>query len=332
MPPMNSTKKQPVLTATKSAWAFIAFAVLGIAAEIQAGQNVVVVLDDSGSMQQKLRTNNGRISRIEAAKEALSKVVQGLPDDAQLGILLLNNRGRGNTWLVPLGPLSTTAVLPKIAQIRADGGTPLGSQMKAAADALLELRQKQIYGEYRLLVITDGEASDANLLNAYLPDILSRGLSLDVIGVDMADKHSLESRAHSYRRANDLASFEKALQEIFAESNSRADDQGTSDFETIADLPDELAKAALASLAIPKNSPIGFANNQTESHPDAAGPVTPATQVAPAPTAPSVSLPVQTNAVGTIVGFLSLLPCCFVIILVFVLVVAFGQSKKRKVR
>ena len=326
MPPMNSPNMQPLLTATKSAWAFIAFAVLGIAAELQAGQNVVVVLDDSGSMQQKMRTNNGRISRIEAAKEALSKVVQGLPDDAQLGILLLNNRGRGNTWLMPLGPLSTAAVLPKIAQIRADGGTPLGSQMKAATDALLELRQKQIYGEYRLLVITDGEASDANLLNAYLPDILSRGLLLDVIGVDMADKHSLESRAHSYRRANDLASFEKALQEIFAESTAQSDDQGTNDFEMIADLPDELAKAALASLAIPKNTAIGFSNNQNETHPDAAGPT------ASLPAAPAAPIQVQTNTVDMIVGFLSLLPCCFVIILVFVLVVAFGQSKNRKGR
>ena len=227
---------------------------------IEAGQNVIVVLDDSGSMRQLMRTDGGRVSRIQAAKTALSKVVEGLPDDAQLGILLLNNGGLGNTWLLPLGPLSATAALPKIAQIRADGGTPLGSQMKIATDALLELRKKQIYGDYRLLVITDGEASDANLLEAYLPDILSRGLSLDVIGVDMAAKHSLASRAHSYRRADDARSFEKALAEVFAESsNPTNDDQGTNDFELIAGLPDELAKQALAALALPRNTGIGFA-------------------------------------------------------------------------
>jgi len=296
--------------------------VLGFFAAIQAGQNVVVVLDDSGSMRKLMRTDSGQVPRIQAAKEALSKVIQGLPDDAQLGILLLNNGGRGNIWLVPLGPLSATAALPKIAQIRADGGTPLGSQMKNGADALLGLRQKIIYGEYRLLVITDGEATDANLLDAYLPDILARGLSLDVIGVDMVANHSLANRAHSYRRADDAASFERALQEIFAESSSKTDDQGGNDFELIADLPDELAKAALAALAIPKNSNIGFTASASTNE----------TPTVPLVNAPSTPQPSPASGVGIFISILSALPCCFTIVIVFVLVVAFSQGKNRKKR
>lgn len=299
---------------------------IGLPQGIEAGQNVIVVLDDSGSMRQQMRTDDGRISRIQAAKNALSKVVQGLPDDAQLGILLLNNsnNGRGNTWLVPLGPLSATVVLPKIAQIRADGGTPLGSQMKIGADALLDLRQKQIYGDYRLLVITDGEASDANLLEAYLPDILSRGFSVDVIGVDMAAKHSLAGRAHSYRRADDARSFEKALQEIFAESSSQTDGQGTNDFELIAELPDELAKQALAALALPRNNGIAYATIPTVTPWNPSNTATPSSPVPHSQTIP------EPSTIGGVVGFLSALPCFLTIIIVFVLVVLLSKKKKHR--
>lgn len=300
--------------------------VFGICSAIEAGQNVIVVLDDSGSMRQLMRTDDGRVSRIQAAKTALSKVVQGLADDAQLGILLLNNGGRGSTWLVPLGPLSATATLPKIAQIRADGGTPLGSQMKIAADALLELRQKQIYGDYRLLVITDGEATDPNLLEAYLPDILSRGFSLDVIGVDMAANHSLAGKAHSYRRADDARSFEKALQEVFAESSSQTDDQGTSDFELIADLPDDLAKEALAALAVPRNSSIAYFGRKNETPPHA-NPTSQSPNNLPAPTSPP---PSTTSPLGSLIGILSALPCFLTIIIVFILVASLSQKKKRR--
>ena len=296
---------------------------MGTSQGIDAGQNVIVVLDDSGSMRQQMRTEDGRISRIQAAKNALSKVVQGLPDDAQLGILLLNNGGRGNTWLIPLGPLSATAALPKIAQIRADGGTPLGSQMKIAADALLELRRKQFYGDYRLLVITDGEATDANLLEAYLPDIMSRGLSLDVIGVDMAANHSLAGRAHSYRRADDARSFEKALADVFAESSSQTDEQGASDFELIAGLPDELAQQALSAFAAPRNSSIAVLSSPA--------PMPNSPMIPPAGNTPIAAVPTNpTSATDSFVGFLSALPCFFAIIILFMLMVSISQKKRRK--
>ncbi len=51
---------------------------------------VVVVLDDSGSMKDMMNTDRGRMSRMEAAKVALEKVIVKLPTDTQLGVLLLN--------------------------------------------------------------------------------------------------------------------------------------------------------------------------------------------------------------------------------------------------
>jgi hypothetical protein len=227
-----------------------------------ASQTVVVVLDDSGSMKQPMRDSGGAIRRIEAAKQALARVIDGLPQDTQLGIFLLNQRYRGSPWLVPLGPIDARPTANLLRQIRADGGTPLGASLKSAADALLAARQRQVYGQFRLLVVTDGEANDPDLLSSFLPDILSRGITLDVIGVDMQAEHSLASRAHSYRRADDPSSFAKALQEVFAETQSvddlsKTDNDSQSTFEMLDGLPDDgTAKAILSAMAIPSNEEI----------------------------------------------------------------------------
>ena len=161
-----------------------------------AGQNVVVVLDDSGSMKEQMRTPRGEVRRIDAAKQALKKVLSSLPADTQVGVLALNTQVAGSNWVVPLGPANPERWRGKIDAIRAAGGTPLGQYIRNAADELLKLRAAEKYGIYRMLVVTDGEANDGQLLDAILPDVLSRGLVMDVIGVDMQAQHSLATRAH----------------------------------------------------------------------------------------------------------------------------------------
>lgn len=229
-----------------------------VAAVARADQNVVVVLDDSGSMRDRMRTENGRIERMDAAKRALLEVLNNLPPQTNVGVLALNTRVDGSNWIVPLGSVDRSQWEANIDSIRADGGTPLGEFMRTAADELLVARGSQIYGTYRLLVVTDGEANDAGLVESYLPQILSRGLIVDVIGVDMSDEHSLAARAHSYRSAVDDASLKQAISEVFAETS--ADDQNAQDdFELIAGLPDGFAETALATLTRTSHEPLAEA-------------------------------------------------------------------------
>lgn len=211
----------------------------------QIGKVVVIVLDDSGSMKKGMGGDSR--SRMTVAKQAMQRLIESLPAETQLGIILLNGAKYNGGWIVPLGELDKASAISTVSGLRADGGTPLGSVTYRAMEQLLKRRQQQPYGDYRMVVITDGEATDAPLLQANLPKLVSQGVILDVIGVDMQEDHSLVQRAHSYRRANDAASFEKALQEIFAESSfdSIAGNQG---FELIAALPDELAEQALVAL------------------------------------------------------------------------------------
>lgn len=220
-----------------------------------ADQHLVIVLDDSGSMAEQMRSVRGT-HKIDAAKTALRTVLEQLPDDSQVGVVVLN--GAPDGWLLPLGPLDKTQLNSIIQQITASGGTPLGRSMKVAADALLAARAEQHYGTYKLLIVTDGEAGDKDLVEQYLPDIVSRGLLVDVIGVDMKQDHSLATQVNTYRRADDPSSLQQAISEVvLGESTSAASDVGESDFEVLAGLPDDVAVGALRALTAPANQPIG---------------------------------------------------------------------------
>ena len=220
-------------------------------AQVQVTDNVVVVVDASGSMGAPM----GGSTRMSVAKNALKQVLDQIPDTTHVGILVFP---RGN-WVYPLGPRKESMLAGAIDSIQAGGGTPLGDYMKRGADALLEARKKQFgYGTYRLLVVTDGEAGDARQVEAYTPDIISRGITIDCIGVEMASRHTLATKVHSYRNANDPESLKQAISEVFAEvASGDAGPGGENAFELITDLPEATASAMLQSLSTSGNQPIG---------------------------------------------------------------------------
>ena len=138
-------------------------------------------------------------------------------------------------------------------------GTPLGTYLKKGADMLLEQWEKQEgYGTYRLLVVTDGKANDGKLVDRFLPDILSRGIRLDVIGVDMKSNHPLATRVDSYRKADDPKALAAAISEVLAEIGSADEDVPGSDaFALLETIPNDLASAMLKALTETRSEPIG---------------------------------------------------------------------------
>ena len=228
------------------------------ATQAVAQQNVVIVLDDSGSMGESMRSNR-RTRKIDAAKAALRTVLEQLPEDAQVGVIALN--GPGDGWLLPLSQVDRSNIASVLGRIRAQGGTQLGKAMKVAADTLLDARTRQRYGTYKLLIVTDGEANDPELVDKYLPDIVARGLIVDVIGVDMSGNHSLSTKVQTYRRADDPSSLTQAISEVvLGETSDDSGDASEADFEFLAGLPNEVATAALLALSQQANQPIGERN------------------------------------------------------------------------
>jgi uncharacterized protein YegL len=218
--------------------------------------NVVVLLDASGSMKEMMPGSGS--TKMIVARQALERVLAEVPDTTNVGILVFGGRVSDH-WIYPLGPIDRNGLRSAIRRPQPSGGTPLGRFLKIAADRLLEQRAAQHgYGTYRLLVVTDGEAGDAPLVNAYTPDIMARGITVDVVGVDMADDHTLATRVHSYRRADDPDALVRAVTAVFAEVG-RAGDDDTSDeqFALLAAIPDDAALPIIEALTRAGNHPIG---------------------------------------------------------------------------
>jgi len=238
-------------------------------------ENIVVLLDASGSMNETFSSDANR-TKLQTAKNALKSVLSKLPDDINIGLLIFST-SHSTPWLYPLGVKESDRFLNAVAGVRANGGTPLGQYMKMGADALLAQREKQYnYGSYRLLVITDGKARDAHLVDAYTPAIMNRQIRVDVIGVDMPEDHMLATVVDSYRRADNPEQLIEAVSKILAETSSSTIDADEDLFELIQPLTNELARGMIEALsAVPSNQPIRL---ESVSEPDVESQTPPTTQ------------------------------------------------------
>ena len=219
--------------------------------------HVVIVLDASGSMKQKMPGSDQ--NKMDAAKEALIEVLSTIPQSTHVGLVVFSAANIKDHWVFPLGKRDDNTLLPAIRSINPNRGTPLGQYIKIGADRLLEERKAQFgYGTYRLLIVTDGEANDRDLVEKHTPEVLSRGLRVDVIGVAMKQDHTLATKVHTYRRANDASTLKQAIAEVFAEVGSQQGNLAGEDaFDILDPLPDEFASTAIASLSNSGNEPIG---------------------------------------------------------------------------
>lgn len=205
-----------------------------------ADDNVVILLDTSLSMTESMGRNQG--SKMDAAKMAITEVLDHLPKGTNLGIVTFNG------WAVPLARLDISRTQQAVITLMPFGATPLGQYMKAGADALLKVRaDAHGLGTYTLIVITDGEASDEAVMNKYAPEIVSRGMTLKTIGVRMQQEHTLKNYSAAYYSANDLKGLQHAVATAVAEV-AASDDASEADYAVIDGLPDEMASKIVATL------------------------------------------------------------------------------------
>ncbi len=277
----------------------VAYLPFRLSAEDIYSDNIVIILDGSGSMGDTMKSRPGS-SKMAIAKQALKKVSELVPNETKIGLLVFEKHSVPGQyqWNYPLGTLERANLAKAIDKVEAGGGTPLGEYIKVGADRLLEERKKQYgYGSYRLLIVTDGEATDYQLMEQYVPDVIARGITMDVIGVDMADMHTLSKKAHSYRRADDPESLRKALSEVISEISGNVSGNALADtdeaFEILKPIPDEMALNMIESLAKSGSDPIGSVQVSAEPPSDTGAA---AAQPQNQPTAPSPGKPVQNTS------------------------------------
>ena len=117
---------------------------------------VILIFDSSKSMRDD--DGSGR-PKIEAAKEALNKLVDELPDDAKVGLRVYGAQVSGSgkaagcrdsELVAPVKPLDRPGLKKQIDALTPRGFTPIGASLQAAVEDLGTAKQKTI------VLISDG--------------------------------------------------------------------------------------------------------------------------------------------------------------------------------
>ncbi len=181
-------------------------------------KNFILILDGSGSMNET-GCSGGR-KKITVAKEAVVEWSKNIPADANLGLIVFFN----NDWSVlPLSRGNRDEFINTVKNISARGGTPLASAFGKAYEDFTKQGQKQLgYGEYTIVVVTDGIANNAKKLSEYIHYILTNTpINIYSIGFCIGKKHSLNQPGQTiYKAANNPAQLKQGLGEVLAESST----------------------------------------------------------------------------------------------------------------
>ena len=182
-------------------------------------RNYYVVLDASGSMTEK--ACSGDLPKIDAARNALGAFAESLPGSANLGLQVFDARGIREQ--IPLAAGNRDKFKSVLAAVRAGGGTPLHSAITQAYAKLEQQGARQLgYGEYHLVVVTDGEASDGQDPTNAVRAILDRSpVVLHTIGFCIGPKHSLNQPGRTiYNAADNPQQLRQHLSDVLAEAPS----------------------------------------------------------------------------------------------------------------
>jgi hypothetical protein len=180
-------------------------------------RNFYFVFDGSGSMNDRpdggCRGDQKFKTKIDGAKWAAREFLKLVPPDVNVGLYVFDSRGQRE--LVPLGSAQAKALADGIDQVRAGGGTPLAEAIRFATDRLVKQYKMQLgYGEYRLVVVTDGIAERIPEAATYAAQ---HGVPIYAIGLCIGTDHPLRRYAVSYRAADSFSDLAAGLESTLAE-------------------------------------------------------------------------------------------------------------------
>jgi Ca-activated chloride channel homolog len=215
------------LVVTTIAFLSAAYSQAGMADQATPGgeasltRNFYVIFDASGSMSEALNKQcqgDKRFgSRLEGAKWAVEQFMPLVPSDVNLGLWIFD--ANGNSERLPLSLESRAQFLTAIQKTRAGGKTPLTESIEQGVNRLVQQRDRQLgYGEFRLVVVTDGEATGRPLTQA-VAYARERRIPIYTIGLCLGAQHELRKYSVSYRAADSMEALRRGLEETLAETS-----------------------------------------------------------------------------------------------------------------
>lgn len=183
-------------------------------------RNFYFILDGSGSMREATSDECGGdqqfIDKIVGARWAIKKFLEQVPPDVNIGLYIFDSQGRRE--VIPLSIADQTnrqAFIAAVEGVQAGGGTPLADSIRYGAEQLIVQYKKQFgYGEFRLVVVTDGLANSIPEAALYAARM---GIPIYAIGLCVGEQHPLRQYSVSYRAADNFTDLARSLQETLAE-------------------------------------------------------------------------------------------------------------------
>jgi len=164
--------------------------------------NYYVVLDGSGSMR-RVDCSDGQ-PKIQVAVSALSRFIEAVPEQANLGLAVFDDAGLSER--VALGVGNRDAIQQALRKVDVNGGTPLKSSIELAYDKLTtQARQQLGYGDYHLVLVTDGypDPQREDPADAVQTLLASSPVVLHTIGFCLGEEHVLNQPGRVYYTAAD---------------------------------------------------------------------------------------------------------------------------------
>lgn len=204
----------------------------GGAPDIGAGwfqRNLVVVLDGSGSMTER-SCDSGNFPKMQVAKATLARFAEETPADVNLGLVTFSRNQVAIASPLAAGPGARAAFLNGVQALTPDGRTPLGAAIEAARDQLAARAVAQSgFGEYHIVVVTDGAASDPDALRAAIRDVaFGTPIQISTLGFCIGAGHDLNRPGvTAYRSAASADDLMAGLRQVLAEAAAYTDVQFT---------------------------------------------------------------------------------------------------------
>lgn len=176
-------------------------------------RNFVLIFDGSGSMEGE---------KLDIAKKAVKTWTKTVPADANLGLVAFH----GNGWTtLPLATKNRDALISAVSGIAAGRGTPLSQASVTSFVMLSSMGLRQLgYGEYNMVIVTDGAAGEPAKLQSYIRYIVDESRSpiqIRTIGFQIGSNHSLNQPGVThYVSADNEAQLSQGLKNVLAEAES----------------------------------------------------------------------------------------------------------------
>ena len=237
--------------------------VLCLCTVAKAGEpHIIFVFDASSSM--------GEHNKLAQAKKALTRSVEMLPANSQIGLLVFSDHYE---WIYMPSEINIGNFKASVDRIRANGGTALGNTLVEASNVLAKIQESTSNHEqstFQIVALTDGENTQGQNPTRVVPLFTRRSQRVDVIGIEMNDRSLARALSeagfkNSYHTADKVEDLFAVLKVVLKLEEIQVDASGVSDLDVLEPVDTDVALALIAAVVTASKAPASAKRDNSNS-------------------------------------------------------------------